>query len=159
REGDTLYGIARKSQRAGVSLDQMLVALFRGNPNAFVGDNMNRLKAGAVLSVPSSEDAGKATTVEAREVIRAQSADFGAYRQRLAGNVPTTKPEESARQAKGKVTASVDDTKQAAATAPDKLTLSQGQVKGEAKASKEAEKKAAESRVAELTKNVEQLKE
>jgi Tfp pilus assembly protein FimV len=32
-----------------VSLDQMLVSLFRGNPQAFAGDNMNRLKAGAVL--------------------------------------------------------------------------------------------------------------
>jgi len=161
REGDTLYRIARQSQRAGVSLDQMLVALFRGNPNAFMGDNMNRLKAGAVLSVPSSDDAKAVTTADAREVIRAQSADFGAYRQRLAGNVPTTKAEDSTRQAKGKVTASVDDSKQAASPTPDKLTLSQGAVKAgatEAKASKEAEKKEADARVAELTRNVEQLK-
>ena len=160
REGDTLYRIARQSQRAGVSLDQMLVGLFRNNPNAFIGDNMNRLKAGAVLSVPSSEDAGKTSTAEAREVIRAQSADFGAYRQRLAGNVPTTKAEDNTRQAKGKVTASVDDTKQAAAPTPDKLTLSQGAVKPgtEEKVSKGAEKKAADERLKELAKNVEDLK-
>ncbi|HSW23118.1 MAG TPA: FimV/HubP family polar landmark protein, partial [Burkholderiaceae bacterium] len=161
REGDTLYRIARQSQRAGVSLDQMLVALFRGNPSAFIGDNMNRLKAGAVLSVPSSDDAKAVTTAEAREVIRVQSADFGAYRQRLAGNVPTTKAEDSSRQAKGKVTASVDDSKQAATPAPDKLTLSQGSVAKagtEAKASKEAEAKAADARRAELAKNIEDLK-
>ena len=54
KEGDTLYRIAKGNQRANVSLDQMLVALFRNNPNAFIGDNMNRLKAGAVLNVPSS---------------------------------------------------------------------------------------------------------
>jgi pilus assembly protein FimV len=160
KEGDTLYRIAKQSQRSGVSLDQMLVALFRGNPNAFIGDNMNRLKAGAVLSVPSSDDANAVTTAEAREVIRVQSADFGAYRQRLAGNVPTTKAEDNTRQAKGKVTASVDDTKQAAAPAPDKLTLSQGAVKpgNEAKVSKEAEAKAAEARRVELAKNIEDLK-
>ncbi len=161
REGDTLYRIAKQSQRSGVSLDQMLVALFRGNPNAFMGENMNRLKAGAVLSVPSSDDANAVTTAEAREVIRAQSADFGAYRQRLAGSVPTTKAEDNTRQAKGKVTASVDDTKQAASPTPDKLTLSQGAVKAggaEAKASKDAEKKEAAARVAELTRNVEELK-
>ena len=160
KEGDTLYRIAKQSQRSGVSLDQMLVALFRGNPNAFIGDNMNRLKAGAVLSVPSSDDANAVTTAEAREVIRVQSADFGAYRQRLAGNVPTTKSEDSTRQAKGKVTASVDDSKQAAAPAPDKLTLSQGAVKpgNEAKVSKEAEAKAAEARRVELAKNIEDLK-
>ncbi|MFI4932267.1 MAG: FimV family protein, partial [Burkholderiales bacterium] len=161
REGDTLYRIAKQNQRSGVSLDQMLVALFRGNPSAFMGDNMNRLKAGAVLSVPSSDDANAVTTAEAREVIRAQSADFGAYRQRLAGNVPTTKAEDNTRQAKGKVTASVDDTKQTASPTPDKLTLSQGAVKAggaEAKASKDAEKKEAAARVAELTRNVEELK-
>ena len=160
REGDTLYRIARQNQRAGVSLDQMLVALFRGNPSAFIGDNMNRLKAGAVLSVPSSDDGKAVTTADAREVIRAQSADFGAYRQRLAGNVPTTKAEDSTRQAKGKVTASVDDSKQAASPTPDKLTLSQGAVAkaGEAKVSKDSEKKEAAARVAELTRNVEELK-
>jgi pilus assembly protein FimV len=69
-----------------VSLDQMLVSLFRGNPQAFMGDNMNRLKAGAVLSVPSAE-AAAVSQAEAREIIVAQSADFGAYRQRLAQGV------------------------------------------------------------------------
>jgi pilus assembly protein FimV len=160
REGDTLYRIAKQSQRQGVSLDQMLVALFRGNPNAFIGDNMNRMKAGAVLSVPSSESANGVTTADAREVIRAQSADFGAYRQRLAGNVPTTKADESTRQAKGKVTGSADDTKQAAAPTPDKLQLSQGQVKPtgpETKANKEAEKKDASTRITELQKNIDDL--
>src|SRR5436190_14965349 len=138
----------------------MLVALFRSNPNAFAGDNMNRLKAGVVLALPSSDDAKGITTADAREVIRTQSADFGSYRQKLAGNVPTTKPEESTRQAKGKVEASVDDRKQAAAQTADKLTLSQGGVKAgnEAKVSKETEKKEAAARVAELTRNVEELK-
>jgi pilus assembly protein FimV len=146
-----------------VSLDQMLVALFRNNPNAFIGDNMNRLKAGAVLDVPSSDQAKAITTADAREVIRAQSADFGSYRQKLAGNVPTTKADESSRQAKGKVEANVDDRKQATGQTNDKLTLSQGAAKGgasaEAKVSKEAEKKDAAARVAELTRNVEELKQ
>jgi pilus assembly protein FimV len=30
----------------------MLVGLFRNNPDAFLGDNVNRLKAGAILNVP-----------------------------------------------------------------------------------------------------------
>ena len=44
-------------------------------------------------------------------MIQAQSADFGAYRQRLAGGVPQTKPDEPARQATGQVEARVDDKK------------------------------------------------
>jgi len=163
KEGDTLYRIAKGNQRANVSLDQMLVALFRNNPNAFSGDNMNRLKAGAVLNVPSSEQANAITTAEAKETIRAQSADFGKYRQTLAGNVPTTPAGESSRQATGKVQASIDDRKSAAAPTPDKLTLSQGAVKpgagsAEAKASTDTEKKDNATRVAELAKNIEDLK-
>jgi pilus assembly protein FimV len=161
REGDTLYKVAQRTQRQGVSLDQMLVSLFRGNPNAFIGDNMNRMKAGAVLNVPSAEEARAIASGEARDVIKTQSADFSAYRQRLAGNVPTTKADESGRQAKGKVQAAVDDRKQAAAASPDKLTLSQGSAKPggtETKVSQATEKKDAAARVAELTRNVEELK-
>ena len=161
RAGDSLTRIARTVQRPNVSLDQMLVALFRGNPDAFVDKNMNRLKAGEVLTVPSAEAAQQVTTADAREVIRAQSADFAAYRQQLASGVTTMKAEEPTRQAKGSVQASVQDSKQAAAPAPDKLTLSQGAVKAsapEASLSKEAEKKDSATRVAELSRNVEELK-
>src|SRR5678815_5723987 len=49
RSGDSLSKIAGRTQRQGVSLDQMLVSLFRANPSAFSGNNMNRLKAGVVL--------------------------------------------------------------------------------------------------------------
>ena len=50
------------------------------------GENMNRLKAGVVLSVPSAETAQAINGAEARKTIVAQSADFGAYRQRLASS-------------------------------------------------------------------------
>ncbi|MFO1274347.1 MAG: FimV/HubP family polar landmark protein [Rubrivivax sp.] len=160
KAGDTLSRIAARTQRPGVSLDQMLVALFRGNPDAFMGDNMNRLKSGVVLNVPSADEAGKVAAGEARETIQAQSADFAAYRQRLAAGTTTTADQTPARQATGKVQAAVEDRKQAAATSPDKLTLSQGGVKAgaEAKISKEAEKKDSGTRLAELSRNVEELK-
>ncbi len=139
----------------------MLVSIFRANPQAFVGDNMNRLKAGMVLSVPSAEEAGKLSPQAAREVIQAQSADFGAYRQRLASGVTTTTAEAPARQAKGQVQAQVDDRKQAAAPTPDRLTLSQGGAKAsapEAKVSRDAERKDSGTRLAELARNVDDLK-
>ncbi|MBK1689523.1 FimV/HubP family polar landmark protein [Rubrivivax gelatinosus] len=160
RRGDTLFGIASRTQAAGVSLDQMLVALFRGNPEAFVGENMNRLKSGAVLTVPSADAAAKVEPAEARGLIVAQAADFAAYRQRLAAGT-TAAADEPARQAKGKVQASVEDRRQAAAPTPDKLKLSQGAVKAaapEAKLSKEAERRAADLRLAELARNVDELK-
>jgi len=159
RNGDTLSRIASRAQRPGVSLDQMLVSLFRANPQAFMGENMNRLKAGAVLTVPSADNVARISPSEARGVIQAQSTDFSAYRQRLAAGAPTAADGPS-RQARGSVQARVDDRKGAAAS-PDKLTLSQGAVKPtapEARISKEAERKDTATRVAELSKNVEDLK-
>lgn len=46
--------IAATHKPAGVSLDQMLFALLKANPDAFIGGNVNRLKIGAVLDIPSS---------------------------------------------------------------------------------------------------------
>ena len=163
KAGDNLSRIAAQTQRPGVSLDQMLVGLYRGNPQAFLDNNMNRLKAGVVLEVPTADSLNSLPAGEARQVIQAQSADFGAYRQRLAGAVPMAKSEGSARQASGKVQASVDDKKQGAAATPDKLTLSKGPSTSKAPAteeriSKDSEKKDASARVAELSKNVDELK-
>ncbi len=165
RSGDSLSKIASRTQRPGVSLDQMLVALYRANPQAFIGENMNRLKAGVVLSVPDADAAKAVAQTEARQVIQAQSADFGAYRQRLAGAVAPAKVDDSARQASGKVQAAVEDRKQAAAPAPDKLTLSKGATPGskassaaEEQIARERERKEAAARVAELARNVDELK-
>ena len=162
RSGDSLSRIARNVQPASVSLDQMLVALFRGNPDAFIGNNMNLLKAGEVLDVPSAEQARQLSSADAREVIRAQSADFNAYRQQLAAGVSVQKTDAPTRQAKGSVQAAVQDSRQAAAATPDKLTLSQGAVKSgapEAALSQQAENKDAAAREAQLSRNVEQLKQ
>ncbi|MDE2094121.1 MAG: hypothetical protein KGI87_09750 [Burkholderiales bacterium] len=163
RNGDSLSRIAARMQRPGVSLDQMLVSLYRGNPQAFIDNNMNLLKSGVVLAVPSADSAKAVPQSEARQVIQAQSADFGAYRQRLAGMVPAAKVGGSARQASGKVQASVADRQQGANPTPDRLTLSKGGASAKAAAaeeqiSKERAKKADEARVAELSKNVDELK-
>jgi pilus assembly protein FimV len=163
RRGDTLTRIANQTLRPGVSLDQMLVALFRGNPQAFMDDNMNRLRAGAVLQVPSASDAQGVAAAEARQVIQAQSSDFSAYRRRLATAAPPVKADEPARTATGQVQAQVDDRKQAAAAAPDKLTLTQGALRSasapEASVSKDTQQRDAATRVAELARNVEELKQ
>ncbi len=161
RTGDTLTGIAARTQQPGISLDQMLVSLFRGNPQAFMGDNMNRLKSGAVLSVPSADEAAKVSTQQAHEVIVAQSADFDAYRRRLAGATTAVAEPASARQDQGQVQARVSDRKQATATSPDRLRLTQGGVQAsapEARLSRQAETQATQARLAELARNVDELK-
>ena len=108
KSGDTLTGIASQYKSAGVSLDQMLLALYQANPDAFVDKNMNRMKAGEILSMPEAETARAVNEDEARDIIRAQARDFNNYRSRLAGQVaasPARQSAEGTRSAGGKITA------------------------------------------------------
>ncbi|MDN6884774.1 FimV/HubP family polar landmark protein, partial [Variovorax sp. CAN2819] len=159
QRGDTAGKIAATYKPADVSLDQMLVALLMANPDAFIGDNVNRMRAGAVLDLPSAAEASAVPPAEARRKITAQSRDFGAYRQRLADNAPTTNVAAASRKATGKVQANVED-RNAAASSPDKLTISQGNAASRAADEKVAQNRQAQdsnNRVAELSKNINEL--
>jgi len=159
QRGDTASKIAGAYKPADISLDQMLVALLLSNPDAFVGGNINRMKAGAVLDLPSAAEAGAILPSEARRTITAQSRDFGAYRQRLAENAPTSNVAAASRKATGKLQANVED-RNAAASAPDKLTISQGSATARAAEEKVAQTRQAQdssNRVAELSKNINEL--
>jgi pilus assembly protein FimV len=159
QRGDTASKIAGAYKSADVSLDQMLVALLLSNPDAFIGGNVNRIKAGAVLDLPSAAEAGAILPAEAKRTITAQSRDFGAYRQRLAENAPTANVAAAGRNASGKVQANVED-RNATASAPDKLTISQGSAAARAADEKVAQARQAQesnNRVAELSKNINEL--
>jgi len=172
RRGDTLSGIATRVKPAEISLDMMLVALYRANPDAFIGNNMNRLKSGQILSVPDSDAlrAG-ASQSEARGVVVAHAADFDAYRNKLAGQVAASTPAsapQGGQSATGRVTARVEEQPTAANEAQDKLRLSKatageggapqtGTASVEDTLAKQRELEQAEARVKELEKNVGEL--
>lgn len=126
KRGDTLSGIASRVRPQGVSLEQALLGLYRDNPQAFAG-NMNRLKAGQTLKVPSEESLTAIPQKEAAREVRLQAADWNAYRQKLASAVSATPEAEpaSAQAASGKITPKVEDRAQPAAEAQqDVLKLS-----------------------------------
>lgn len=162
KSGDTAGKIAAQNKPSSISLDQMLVALLRSNPDAFIGGNVNRIKSGAVLDIPTAESAGAVSPGEATQTIVAQSKDFNTFRRKLAEGVPAAQVAGADRQAGGKVQAKVED-RAPASTTPDKLTLSKGAVKGKAataaeeKIAKERQAKEASTRVAELSKNINEL--
>jgi pilus assembly protein FimV len=159
QSGDTAGKIASANKPANISLDQMLVAMLRANPDAFIGGNVNRLKAGAVLDLPSAEQAEQTQPSEARRTVVAQSRDFNEFRRRLAEGTPATRISPAERQASGKVQAQVEDKKPGAA-APDKLTLSKGAIQGKGNADQIARERAAQdsaTRLAELNKNIADL--
>lgn len=54
RPGDTMFAIARRHAVAGISEYQLMMALQRANPQAFIDDNVNLVRAGASLTMPDS---------------------------------------------------------------------------------------------------------
>lgn len=159
KKGDTASKIANSIKPAGVSLDQMLVAMLRTNPEAFVNDNLNRIRAGAVINIPKTELAQSVSPAEASKLVVAQSKDFNDFRRSLAANAPAASVAAADRKASGAIEAKVED-KKPASTTPDKLTLSKGSVQSkadEAKIAKEREAKDAATRAAEISQNIKEL--
>ena len=130
QRGDTLRKIAAETKPEGVSLEQMLVGLFRKNPDAFVGENINRLKAGAILAIPDKATVAAIPAAEARNVYVAQAADWNAYRQKLAAAAAASPAKEAAatQQAGGKITARVEDKAAPAEPAKDQVKVSRTEV-------------------------------
>ena len=166
--GDTLSKIAIRNRVEGVTLQQMLVALFRANPDAFVADNMNRLRAGKIVRIPDRDAAEGVAPSDARRLVSAQYADFNDYRRSLGiavASAPT--PRGGARQASGPISPPKEE-KAPASKEPskDELRLSRADdAKRGAKgadtaddlAAKDNALKEANERIALLQKNVDDL--
>ncbi|MEQ1544401.1 FimV/HubP family polar landmark protein [Methyloglobulus sp.] len=52
RRNDTLWNVAERARGAGVSVEQMMIAMYEKNPHAFFQQNVNALSAGKTLRVP-----------------------------------------------------------------------------------------------------------
>ncbi|HEX5766876.1 MAG TPA: FimV/HubP family polar landmark protein, partial [Burkholderiales bacterium] len=83
-KGDTLAKIAGDRLPPGITLNQMLVAIYRSNQDAFIRENLNLVRAGRILNIPGSDDIGTVNMEEANRVVRAHMAEFRDYRARLA---------------------------------------------------------------------------
>lgn len=136
-KGETLGKIAASLKPQGVSLEQMLVGLYRSNPDAFIRNNMNLVKSGRILRVPDAQELAAISQADATKEYKAQVADWRAYSGRVA-DAAAAAPE-GASTARGRITAKVDDP--AAAESRDVVKLSKGEpgkggkgLTGEAKA-------------------------
>lgn len=172
KAGDTLSRIASELKPSGVSLDMMLVALYRANPDAFKGENMNRMQAGRILAVPGADAVRATDAAEAKGVVTAHAIDFEAYRNKLAGQVSQSKPAKAAQATQstaGKIgTTKVQEKPTAVSESQDKLKLSKAEpaaksagksavASEEDKIAKAKQVDEAAARVKELEKNVSDL--
>lgn len=156
--GQTASQLALAQLPASVSLDQMLVAMLRHNPEAFIEDNVNLIRAGAQLQMPTREQALETPAQEARQIVIAQTRDFVAYSRRLAES-PLQVVNGPNRETSGKVTTEVQ-TAPGPLDSQDILTLSKSQVgksKAEVKVAAEREARETSEQTSELNKNIEEL--
>jgi pilus assembly protein FimV len=180
KAGDTLNKIASSVKPDTVSLEQMLVALYRENKSAFIGNNMNQLKTGQILRVPTSADVGKITRAEAQKEIKVQVSDWKGYRDSVAGAAQSMAPKASAaNEGAGKIAVAKPDKPTTPSATGDQLKIAKSD-SGNAKAgsagakgsvqeqlnalreesiAKDNRLKEANSRVAELEKQIAKMRE
>ena len=124
RSGDTLGVIASRRVPADVTVDQMMMALYRANPKAFVNNNINRLKAGVILKIPSIGEIQSASHEEARREVRVHAREFNAWRAQLASEA-TARPASPAEESAGR-TRSIDTVPPPAEQDRDKVVIASG---------------------------------
>lgn len=171
QQGDTLRKIAAETKYEGVSLEQMLVGLFRNNPDAFIGSNINRLKTGAILGLPEKSAVESVTEAEAKKVYVTQASDWNAYRQKLAASAAKAPAKEakSSQFSSGKIAAKVEEKSTPAEQTKDQVKVSRTEMpaKGAAtgkpsiseadQVAKDKSLKEAQDRLVLLEKNVSEL--
>jgi len=166
QKGDTLAKIAMRNAQPGVTLNQMLIALFRANQDAFINNNINLLRAGRILTVPAADAAAGIDEAEANRIVRSQAGEFAEYRSKLAAEAaraPATAATPGSQTATGKIAAKPEAAPPA--EQKDQLKLSKADPKkpsavaskaarGDDAVARERALKEAQSRVDELEKNV-----
>ena len=165
QKGDTAGRIAARLRTENRTPEQLMLALLQANPDAFVAQNINRLKAGAKLTVePLPDSQALSVDAAAREVAR-QAATYAAWRRGLAATTGGPAEQRPAKTDEGRSTnkkvGPAPDTSKVPA-GKDELKLGADKEKDKAEAEKlaaEMQEKEDSERKAELAKNIEALKE
>src|SRR5688572_8603563 len=164
QKGDTLANIAQANLPAGVTLNQMLVAIYRSNQDAFIRENVNWVRAGAILNMPSAETVGTVDAAEANRMVRANMQEFRDYRSRLAASPAVVESAAGQPETTGQIEPKPEAPKPAAPQ--DQVRLSKvdpqkpagaAAARGDDAVARERALKEAQSRIGDLEKNVADL--
>lgn len=94
RKGDSLWKVAEKLRGdSSVTIHQIMMALLKSNPAAFVNGNVHRMKVGQVLRI---EDSSLLTAMSAKQAANeymAQTQSWEEYRQQMATAETAMQPE------------------------------------------------------------------
>ena len=88
KPGDTLAGIAQAQGLAGATIEQAIVAIYQANEPAFFDANLNRLRSGQRLAIPTPDAALAIDPAEARRIVLAHGASY----EITGGSSPAPRP-------------------------------------------------------------------
>ncbi|WP_291386497.1 MULTISPECIES: FimV family protein, partial [Achromobacter] len=140
KSGDYLFAIAQRNAVPNASVYQMLVALWRANPQAFIQNNMNLVRSGQTLKIPDAATVRAIDPAEARRIFNEHAEAYAKYRGRVgaaAGANPSVVKGQDA--ASGTVAPPADSGVATAAPTQDRVRLSTGQAQDSAAAQAEAQ--------------------
>ncbi|MBP6681890.1 MAG: FimV family protein [Halioglobus sp.] len=73
---DTLWRIASRARPGNASVHQTMLEIQRLNPDAFIGGNINLIKSGYIIYLPSENDISSGSEPEAAAEVRKQNEDW-----------------------------------------------------------------------------------
>jgi len=86
--GDTLWSIAKAARPdTSVSIQQMMLAILNANPEAFIENNINGLKRGAILEIPDATEVDSLNQSDALVQVISQHALWDEYKGHVASSV------------------------------------------------------------------------
>ena len=90
---ETLWGIANRSRpNRSVSVDQMMQAILQANPDAFINNNVNNLKAGQILRIPSASEVDAVNAAKAHAATLTQNEAWRNRRSAPTAPAPVAAP-------------------------------------------------------------------
>ncbi len=91
QKNDTLWRIAERMRPdSGVSIEQMMLALLRQNPEAFIRDNINGVKRGYILRAPSRDEITRVDRQRAVSLAREHTALWREYSRGVTSGSPAS---------------------------------------------------------------------
>ncbi len=159
QKGESASQIIQKWLTEDMSTQQMLVALLKNQPDAFIEGNVNLLRAGSVLKAPSATAVRAIDAEDARQFLITQQKEFIAFSQAAAQNPQSINAQAPSRQMAGKV-GQDEPAPNLAGTTIDQLKLSQAKVEkqnAETRLAAQRALKDAQKQLDSLQSNVNQL--
>lgn len=91
QQDDTLWSLANKLRPdSSISVEQMMLALVRNNPEAFIKENIHGIKRGYILRMPERSAITSIDRQAALAQVREHTALWREYRQALSGAAPAS---------------------------------------------------------------------